>query len=60
MNEIARAIGADGGQIAQLHQSGAIAIENDDRTIDIAGDAQAHGAGAAHRADLVEVLFPIG
>src|SRR5512132_1182114 len=59
MDEIARAEGADGREVAQLHQGGAVAVEDDDRAIDVAGDAETNGAGAAHRADLVEVLLAI-
>src|SRR5258708_6886340 len=60
MDEVARRIGADRRQRAELHQSGAVAVDDDDLALRVEGDAEPHAARAPHRADLVEMLLAVG
>ena len=59
VDQILRPLGADGAERAQLHQRGAVAIENDHRPRHVQGHAEPHGAGTAHGADLIEMLGPV-
>jgi hypothetical protein len=60
MDQIAGPLRADRRHIAQLHEGGTVAVEHDDRPVGVQSDAQGHGAGSAHRSDLIEMLGPVG
>ena len=59
MDHVFRLISADRGKSAHLHQHSAVAVEREYLSVRIQGDAQRHAAGAAHGADLVEVLVAV-
>ena len=61
VREVRRVVGADGGKIAHAHERGAIAVHHQHAQIGARErQAETQGRRAAHRADHVEMLGPVG
>ena len=59
MDQVFRPIGADRRERAHFHQDRAIAVERDNLAARVQRHAEGHAAGAAHRADLVQMLVAV-
>ena len=59
MDKVSGRLRSNRRQRSHLHERGAIAVQNDYRSVDIQRHAKSHRTGAAHRSHLIEVLLAV-